>query len=119
MTFEEEFQAAELKRVFVSVGGARQDKHAGFDPGKAIEGAYKVVGGQVIMCDAHGREVVDHDGKRYRHMLKLGSGELNEHEAASILAKDIKMKLKISGDRRAAGFEYGPINYPKHYHYYY
>jgi hypothetical protein len=117
MSFEKEFAAAPLKRVFVSIRGARNDKHAGYDPGKAIEGAYKVVGGQVIMCDAHGNEVIDHDGRKYRHTLKPGSGELNEHEAASILAKDIKMKMKIGRDRRTdAGFEYGPINYPKHYY---
>jgi hypothetical protein len=116
MTFEEEFEAAELKRVFVSVRGARQDRHAGFDPGRTIEGAYKVVAGQVVMCDANGNEVIDHDGRKYRHTLKPGSGELNEREAASILAKDIKSKLKIGGDRRTAGFEYGPIVYPKHYY---
>jgi hypothetical protein len=112
MTFEEELQAAELKHIFVSVRGPRQDRHAGYDPGRAIEGAYKVVGNQVIMCDTHGREVIDADGRKYRHTLKTGSGELSEREAASILAKDIKAKFKIGGDR-ASGFEYGPLHYRK------
>jgi hypothetical protein len=77
MTFEEEFAAAPLKHIFVSVRGARGRNP--YDPGRVIEGAYKVVGGFVIMCDSHGREVVDHDGREYRH--KLGSDALNEREA--------------------------------------
>jgi len=121
MTFEEEFEVATLKRIFLSVRGARQDRRGGFDPGRATEGAYKVVGNQVIMCDAHGREVVDHDGRRYRHTLKLDaegktpSGELNEREAAGRLVREIKSSLKIGGNHQS-GFEPGQaIRYPRHY----
>jgi hypothetical protein len=121
MTFEEEFEAAELKHVFVNVRGANQNRYAGFDPGTAIQGAYKVVAGQVMMCDAHGREVIDNDGRKYRHTLKFDakgntpSGELTEREAASILTKEIKSKLKINGDRRVGGFGFGPLRYPRGY----
>jgi hypothetical protein len=108
MTFEEEFEAAPLKRVFVTVRGASKDRHGGYDPGRSLEGAYKVVGGEVIMCDAHGREVIDGDGRKYRH--KLGSDKLSAGQAASIMARRIKSGLKIGGDR-VSGFEYGPLRY--------
>jgi hypothetical protein len=109
MTFEEEFAAAPLKHIFVSVRGANKNRYAGYDPGRAIEGAYKVVGGQVIMCDAHGREVIDADGRKYRHTL--GKDDLNEREAASLMVKEIKSRLKINGETRVNGFS-GPIHYP-------
>jgi hypothetical protein len=114
MTFEEEFEAAPLKDIFISVKGPRADRNAGYDPGRAIEGAFKEIGNQVIMCDAHGREVIDSDGRKYRHTLKSGSGELNEREAASIMVKDIKAKFKIGGER-VGGFEHGPLRYPRGY----
>ena len=113
MTFEEEFEAAPLKRIFVTARGASKDRHYGYDPGRCIEGAYKVVGDQVIMCDAHGNEAVDGDGKKYRHTLKKGRGELNAGEAASRMVRQIKSGLKINGKDRVAGFEYGPLHYRK------
>jgi hypothetical protein len=61
------------------------------------------------MCDSHGREVVDQDGRKYRHTL--GKDELNEREAASLMVKEIKSRLKINGEVRVAGFEYGPLHY--------
>jgi hypothetical protein len=63
------------------------------------------------MCDAHGREVIGDDGRKYRH--KLGSDDLSAAEAASLMAKDIKAKFKIAGRDRVSGFEPGPIQYPK------
>jgi hypothetical protein len=110
MTFEEEFEAAPLKRIFVTARGASKDRHYGYDPGRCIEGAYKVVGDQVIMCDAHGREVVGDDGRKYRHTLKIGRGELNAGEAAVLMARRVKSGLKIGGDR-VSGFEQGPLPY--------
>jgi hypothetical protein len=112
MTFEEEFAAAPLKSIFITVRGANKRRNAGYDPGRAIEGAYKVVGGQVIMCDAKGNEVIDHDGRRYRHTLKTGSGELSEREAAAVMTRRAKSNLKIGSDRKS-GFEYGPLPYPR------
>jgi hypothetical protein len=61
------------------------------------------------MCDRFGREVTDQDGRKYRHIL--GKDELNEREAASLMVKEIKSKLKINGETRANGFS-GPIHYP-------
>jgi hypothetical protein len=110
MTFDEEFEAAPLKRVFVTARGARKDRYAGFDPGRVIEGAYKVVGGQVIMCDAKGNEVIGSDGRKYRHTSKEGSGELSEREAAVVMTRRAKSGLKI-GSHRQSGFEYGPLPY--------
>jgi hypothetical protein len=69
------------------------------------------------MCDAKGREVIDSDGRKYRHTLKLTaegktpSGELSEREAAASMVKDLKSKLKIGGDR-VGGFT-GPLNYSR------
>jgi hypothetical protein len=110
MTFEEEFAAAPLKHIFVSVRGASKGRNP-YDPGKAIEGAYKVVGGQVIMCDARGHEVIDGNGRKYRHTL--GKDDLNEREAAGLMVKKIKSELKIGGER-VSGFT-GPIIYPRGY----
>jgi hypothetical protein len=112
MTFEEEFAAAPLRHIFISVRGARGRNP--YDPGRAIEGAYKVVGNQIIMCDSHGREVVDQDGRKYRHTL--GKDDLNEREAASLMVKEIKSRLKINGENRVNGFGPGqPIQYPRGY----
>jgi hypothetical protein len=108
MTFEEEFAAAPLKHIFVSVRGAGGRNP--YDPGRVIEGAYKVVGGQVIMCDGHGKEVIDQDGSKYRHTLGK-KDDLNEREAAGLMVKKIKSKLKINGEARASGFT-GPLYYP-------
>jgi hypothetical protein len=113
MTFEEEFEKAPLKSILVSVRGAREDRHAGFDPGRMIEGCYRVVAGEVIMCDARGHEVVDHDGRKYRRKFSNESGKLNERETASLLVKDLKSRLKIAGADRVGGFEFGPLHYPK------
>jgi hypothetical protein len=110
MTFEEEFAAAPLKHIFVSVRGASKGRNP-YDPGKAIEGAYKVVGGQVIMCDPKGHEVIDGNGRRYRHTL--GKDDLNEREAAGLMVKRIKSELKIGGES-VSGFS-GPIFYPRGY----
>jgi hypothetical protein len=118
MTFEEDFEAAPIKRVFLTVRGARKDRDGGFDPGRTIEGAYKVVRGEVIMVDARGHEVRGDDGKKYRHVLKLDkngktpSGELSPGEAASIMVRKIKSTLKIGGKDRVAGFD-GPLRYRK------
>jgi hypothetical protein len=87
MTFDEEFAAAPLKRVFITARGATKSRNAGYDPGRAIEGAYKVVAGQVIMCDAKGDEVTGGDSRKYRHTLKTGSGEMNAGEAAVWLTR--------------------------------
>jgi hypothetical protein len=118
-TFEEEFEAAPIKRVFLTVRGARAaDRHYGYDPGRTIEGAYKVVRGEVIMVDAHGHEVTGERGQKYRHVLKLDkngntpSGELSAGEAASRMARQIKSGLKINGPDRVAGFD-GPLHYRK------
>jgi hypothetical protein len=110
MTFEEEFEAAPLKRVLITARAANKSRNAGYDPGRAIEGAYKVVGGQVIMCDARGNEVIGGDGRKYRHTLKAGSGELNEREAAALMTRRAKSGLKIGSDR-VSGFDYGPLPY--------
>jgi hypothetical protein len=110
MTFEEEFEAAPIKRVFLTMRGARKDRDGGYDPGRHIEGAYKVVAGEVIMVDAHGHEVIDGDGRKYRH--KLSSAKLSAGEAASIMARKIKSGLRIGGER-VSGFEYGPLHYRK------
>jgi hypothetical protein len=112
MTFEEELEAAPLKRVFVTARGASKDRNFGYDPGRCIEGAYKVVGDQVIMCDAHGHEVVGGDGKKYRHTLKKGRGELNAGEAAVLMIRKVKSGLSINGPGRVAGFD-GPLHYRK------
>jgi hypothetical protein len=111
MTFEEEFEAAPLKRVFITARGVSKSRNAGYDPGRAIEGAYKVAGGQVILCDAHGGEVIGGDGRKYRHTLKTGSGEMSAHEAAVWLTRKAKSGLKIGGSDRKSGFEYGPLPY--------
>jgi hypothetical protein len=111
-TLEEEFEAAPIKHIVIPLRGPRGDRQY-FDPGKAIEGAYKVVGNEVIMVDARGKEVVDHDGRRYRRRFSNKSGELNEREAASRLTKDVKASLKIAGGDRVGGFEPGPLRYPK------
>jgi hypothetical protein len=108
VTFDEQFAAAPLKHIFVSVRGASKGRNP-YDPGRAVEGAYKVVGNQVIMCDSFGREVIDQDGRKYRHTL--GKDELSEREAASLMVKEIKSKLKINGEDRVNGFT-GPIHYP-------
>ena len=113
MTFEEEFEAAPVKHIVIPIRGPKGDRKY-FDPGKALEGAYKVVGNEVIMVDAHGKEVIDPDGRRYRRSFSNKSGELNEREAASRLTKDIKSKFKIDRDR-VGGFEPGPLRYPKGY----
>jgi hypothetical protein len=111
MTFEEELEAAPIKHIIIPLRGPRGDRDY-FDPGKAIEGAYKVVRDEVIMVDARGREVIDHDGRRYRRKFSNKSGELNEREVASRLTKDVKASLKIAGADRVNGFD-GPLNYPK------
>ena len=115
-TFEKEFKAAPIKHIFLTVRGESKDKHYGYDPGRSIEGAYKVVRGEVIMVDAQGHEVTGDRGQRYRHRLKLDkngntpSGELSAGEAASRMARKIKQELKVGGADRVAGFD-GPLRY--------
>jgi hypothetical protein len=95
----------EVKAVFAEVRRPR-----GTDPGAAVEGRYIVENGVVTLTTQDGIPVRDEYGKLYKHTLVTGDVP---KQIAARLTKNFRLKLRGKGGGHKAGFEPGPLRYPK------
>ena len=95
----------EIKAIFAQVRAPR-----GTDPGAAVEGRYIVTDGEVILTDPKGNPVRNEYGKFYKQKMVAGD---NERQIASRMTKTFRSALRGKNGGRVAGFETGPLIYPK------
>jgi hypothetical protein len=95
----------EVKAVFAQVRAPR-----GTDPGAAVEGRFIVESGVVTLTTQDGIPVRDEYGKLYKHTLVTGD---IPKQIAARLTKSFRLKLQGKNGGRVAGFETGPLRYPK------
>jgi hypothetical protein len=95
----------EVFAVFAEVRRPR-----GTDPGAAVEGRYIVEDGVVILTDQGGIPIRDEYGKLYKHTLVTGD---IPKQIGARLTKSFRLKLRGKDGGRVAGFEPGPLRYPK------
>jgi hypothetical protein len=96
----------EVKVVFAEVRRPRDAR----DPGAAVEGRYITADGVVTLTDQAGDPVRDEHGKLYKHTLAPND---NPHAVAAGLTKSFRLRLRGKDGGRVAGFETGPLRYPK------
>jgi hypothetical protein len=94
----------EVKTIFAEVRRPR-----GTDPGAAVEGAYVLEDGAVVLTNRDGAPVKDERGKSYRHTLAPND---NERQIAARMTKEFRSALQGKNGGRVAGFEPGPLRYP-------
>jgi hypothetical protein len=95
----------EVKTIFAQVRAPR----GADDPGAAVEGAYVLEDGTVVLTDRDGTPVRDERGKHYRHTLTPND---NPRAVAARLTKEFRGALRGKNGGRVAGFEFGPLRYP-------
>ena len=95
-------------QVFAVFAEVRRPR--GTDPGAAVEGRYIVENGVVILTTQDGIPVRDEYGKLYKHTLVTGD---IPKQIAARLTKNFRLKLRGKDGGRLAGFEPGPLRYPK------
>ena len=94
----------QVKTVFAEVRRPR-----GTDPGAAVEGAYVLEDGAVVLTNRDGAPVRDERGKSYRHTLAPND---NPRQIAARMTKQFRSALQGKNGGRVAGFEPGPLRYP-------
>jgi hypothetical protein len=101
----EEAKAPEVKTIFAQVRAPRGAN----DPGAAVEGAYVLEDGAVVLTNRDGVPVRDERGKHYRHTLAPND---NPRQIAARMTKEFRSALRGKAGAPLAGFEYGPLRYP-------
>jgi hypothetical protein len=96
----------EVKTIFAEV---RRPRGAN-DPGAAVEGRYILEDGAVVLTNHEGTPVRDDRGKLYRRAVTPNDPE---RQVAARMTKEFRSALRGKDGGRVAGFEYGPLRYPK------
>jgi hypothetical protein len=95
----------EVKVIFAEVRRPR-----GTDPGAAVEGRYVLEDGAVVLTNHEGTPVRDDRGKLYRRAVTPNDPE---RQVAARMTKEFRSALRGKDGGHVAGFEYGPLRYPK------